>query len=119
MSLHQSPSATAGFDSARSATNLLPPVPPDTPAVPPATIDATSTATLIAMRATVTTGVDARMNVCAVVTRVRWREHSGQRMPTGVGVMQSGQMGPPHDEPEPAFPGLGSQKKFPPRRDDT
>ena len=29
----------------------------------------------------------------AVVTFVRWRAHSGQRMPTGVGVMQSGQMG--------------------------
>jgi hypothetical protein len=26
-------------------------------------------------------------------TCVRWREHSGQRMPTGVGVMQSGQIG--------------------------
>jgi hypothetical protein len=26
-------------------------------------------------------------------TGVVWREHSGQRIPTGVGVMQSGQMG--------------------------
>jgi hypothetical protein len=25
-------------------------------------------------------------------------EHSGQRMPTGVEVMQSGQIGRPHDE---------------------
>jgi hypothetical protein len=31
---------------------------------------------------------------------VFWREHSGQRMPTGVGVMQSGQIGRPHDEHE-------------------
>jgi hypothetical protein len=31
-------------------------------------------------------------------TCVRWREHSGQRMPTGVGVMQSGQMGRPQFE---------------------
>ena len=29
---------------------------------------------------------------------VRCREHSGQRIPTGVGVMQSGQMGRPQDE---------------------
>jgi hypothetical protein len=28
-----------------------------------------------------------------VFTRVRWRAHSGQRIPTGVGVMQSGQIG--------------------------
>jgi hypothetical protein len=31
---------------------------------------------------------------------VRWRAHSGQRMPTGDGVMQSGQMGRPHEEHE-------------------
>ena len=33
-----------------------------------------------------------------VTTRVRWLEHSGQRMPTGVGVMQSGQIGRPQEE---------------------
>jgi hypothetical protein len=33
-----------------------------------------------------------------VCTRVRWAAHSGQRMPTGVGVMQSGQIGLPHEE---------------------
>jgi len=35
-------------------------------------------------------------------TFVRWREHSGQRIPTGVEVMQSGQIGRPqfeHDTP--------------------
>jgi hypothetical protein len=31
---------------------------------------------------------------------VRSREHSGQRMPTGVGVMQSGQIGLPQLEHE-------------------
>jgi hypothetical protein len=37
-----------------------------------------------------------------VRTFVRSREHSGQRIPTGVAVMQSGQMGRPqfeHDTP--------------------
>jgi hypothetical protein len=34
------------------------------------------------------------------VTFVRWREHSGQRIPTGVEVMQSGQIGRPHEEQE-------------------
>jgi hypothetical protein len=34
----------------------------------------------------------------AVWTFVRWREHSGQRIPTGVGVMQSGQIGRPQFE---------------------
>jgi hypothetical protein len=33
-----------------------------------------------------------------VITFVRWREHSGQRMPTGVGVMHSGQIGRPQFE---------------------
>ena len=34
----------------------------------------------------------------AVRTFVFSREHSGQRIPTGVGVMQSVQIGRPHDE---------------------
>jgi hypothetical protein len=37
-----------------------------------------------------------------VWTLVRWAEHSGQRMPTGVGVMQSGQIGLPHEEQDTA-----------------
>jgi hypothetical protein len=37
-----------------------------------------------------------------VCTRVRCAEHSGQRMPTGVGVMQSGQIGLPHEEQDTA-----------------
>ena len=32
--------------------------------------------------------------------RVRWLAHSGQRIPTGVGVMQSGQIGRPQEEQE-------------------
>jgi hypothetical protein len=35
-----------------------------------------------------------------VITFVRWREHSGQRIPTGVEVMQSGQIGRPQEEHE-------------------
>jgi hypothetical protein len=38
--------------------------------------------------------------VAAVFTFVRWREHSGQRIPTGVGVMHSGQIGRPQLEHE-------------------
>jgi hypothetical protein len=33
-----------------------------------------------------------------VFTFVRWLAHSGQRIPTGVGVMQSGQIGRPQLE---------------------
>jgi hypothetical protein len=36
----------------------------------------------------------------SVRTGVRSREHSGQRMPTGVAVMQSGQIGRPQFEQE-------------------
>jgi hypothetical protein len=35
-----------------------------------------------------------------VLTFVRSRAHSGQRIPTDVGVMQSGQIGRPQDEHE-------------------
>ena len=34
------------------------------------------------------------------LTGVRWLAHSGQRMPTGVLVMQSGQIGRPQFEQE-------------------
>jgi hypothetical protein len=40
-------------------------------------------------------------------TFVRCLAHSGQRMPTGVGVMQSGQIGRPHDEHETPVTRLG------------
>jgi hypothetical protein len=48
----------------------------------------------------VTIGSELELIERAVRTLVRSREHSGQRMPTGVGVMQSGQIGRPHDEHE-------------------
>jgi hypothetical protein len=54
--------------------------------------------TLIAISALVTTGALGPERT--VLTLVRSREHSGQRIPTEVGVMQSGQIGRPHDEHE-------------------
>jgi hypothetical protein len=55
----------------------------------------------------VTTGVSPRVIVAAVFTFVRCREHSGQRMPTGVGVMHSGQIGRPQLEQETPVSRLG------------
>ena len=40
-------------------------------------------------------------------TLVRWLAHSGQRIPTGVGVMQSGQIGRPQEEQETPVSRLG------------
>jgi hypothetical protein len=40
-------------------------------------------------------------------TFVRCLAHSGHRIPTGVGVMQSGQIGRPHDEHETPVTRLG------------
>jgi hypothetical protein len=51
---------------------------------------------LITISACVTTGADGAERI--VLTFVRSREHSGHRIPTGVGVMQSGQIARPHDE---------------------
>jgi hypothetical protein len=42
-----------------------------------------------------------------VRTGVFWREHSGQRIPTGVDVMQSGQIGRPQFEHETPVSRLG------------
>jgi hypothetical protein len=53
---------------------------------------------LIAISAWVTLGIEEVGR--NVLTFVRSRAHSGQRIPTGVGVMQSGQIGRPHDEHE-------------------
>jgi len=52
------------------------------------------------MIATVTRG-SLRVEL-SVFTFVRCLAHSGQRIPTGVGVMQSGQIGLPHEEQETA-----------------
>ncbi len=54
--------------------------------------------TLIAISAIVTCGREAVLR--KVLTTVRWLAHSGQRMPTGVVVMQSGQIGRPQLEQE-------------------
>ena len=42
-----------------------------------------------------------------LTTFVRWFAHSGQRMPTGVGVMHSGQIGRPQEEQETPVSRLG------------
>ncbi len=57
-----------------------------------------NTITLIAISARVTIATEEPLRT--VLTLVRSRAHSGQRIPTGVGVMQSGQIGRPHDEQE-------------------
>ena len=71
---------------------------PASPSGAPAAVSARNTITLIAISAWVTTG--ARGPERIVLTLVRSREHSGQRIPTEVGVMQSGQIGRPQDEHE-------------------
>jgi hypothetical protein len=53
--------------------------------------------TLIAIRACVTLSFAADV-ARSVLTLVRSRAHAGHRIPTGVGVMQSGQIGRPHEE---------------------
>jgi hypothetical protein len=52
--------------------------------------------TLIAISVIVADGAEGSERT--VLTRVRSRAHAGHRMPTGVGVMQSGQMALPQDE---------------------
>jgi hypothetical protein len=54
--------------------------------------------TLIAINTSVARGVVG--TDLSVLTFVRSRAHSGQRIPTGVGVMQSGHIGRPHEEHE-------------------
>src|SRR6201987_4765646 len=62
-------------------------------------LSARNAATLAMMSAYVTRGTLAAEPTERIrVTLVRCLEHSGQRMPTGVGVMQSGQMGRPQLE---------------------
>jgi hypothetical protein len=64
----------------------------------PVATSPTNTSTLMASRTWVTTGAVGRVRIR--LTFVRSRAHSGQRMPTGVGVMHSGQMGRPQEEQE-------------------
>ena len=58
---------------------------------PPPRSEPIPTITLIPIRTYVSTG--SPVSVRAVRTFVLWRAHSGQRIPTGVEVMQSGQIG--------------------------
>jgi hypothetical protein len=49
----------------------------------------------------IVTGVPVEARVAGMRrTFVVWRAHSGQRIPTGLGVMQSGQIGRPQLEHE-------------------
>jgi hypothetical protein len=65
----------------------------------PVAISARYAITLIAMIACVATGA-AAVSARAWTTRVLCLAHSGQRMPTAVEVMQSGQIGRPQFEQE-------------------
>ena len=76
----------------RSALALTP------PSGVPLAVSPMNTATLIAISTCVTSGAVGRLRT--VLTLVRSRAHSGQRIPTEVGVMQSGQIGRPHEEHE-------------------
>ena len=67
--------------------------------------DPRNTTALTMMSATVTRG--SLVIVRMLWTFVRCFAHSGQRMPTDVGVMQSGQIGRPHDEHETPVTRLG------------
>ena len=60
---------------------------------------------MIAISAYVSCGVP--VSVATVRTFVFCFEHSGQRIPTDVEVMQSGQIGRPHDEHETPVSRLG------------
>ena len=70
--------------------------PPAPPNGAPAAVSARNTITLIPISVWVTLGSPEIERI--VLTLVRSRAHSGQRIPTDVGVMQSGQIGRPHDE---------------------
>src|SRR5881394_4403678 len=102
---YHSPLATDGPKRPNSGISeeVMVPTPPE-----PVAITAKNTATLSAIRMNV---AGARANNEASptprTTRVRCCEHSGQRIPTGVGVMQSGQIGRPQLEQETAVSRFG------------
>src|SRR5512146_3513136 len=95
---YHSPSATDGPNRPKLKMSELPwgvrpPPPPPT--------SARNTAALIAISARVAGALDASdASPTPRTTFVRCFEHSGQRMPTGLGVMQSGQIGRPQLEQE-------------------
>jgi hypothetical protein len=97
-SRYHSPSATDGPKRPNSgiSDDVMVPRPPA-----PVAISAKNAATLSAIRIRVAGALAASdASPTPRVTRVRCRAHSGQRMPTGVGVMQSGQIGRPQLEQE-------------------
>ncbi len=85
-SRQKSPSASWCRDSSQASSS----VPPPLPMLPPK-IAARPTTTLIPMRMYVSVGSFVTDRI--VRTFVLCRAHSGQRIPTGVEVMQSGQIG--------------------------
>src|SRR5690242_9561029 len=84
--------------SAPLVNNVPRPLLPTPPSGVPVAVSEMNTATLSAIRICVTSGAVGRLRT--VLTFVRSRAHSGQRMPTDVGVMQSGQIGRPQEEHE-------------------
>ncbi len=92
-----SPSATPAANNPPSAT-ILPP--PETAFVPPPTASTTKAATQRPIRVKVAGASEPPGRPTELRTCVRWRAHSGQRMPTGVVVMQSVQIGRPQFEQE-------------------
>ena len=75
----------------------------------PLAISARKASTLSAIRMKVAGALaeQARRSPTPLTTLVRWPAHSGQRIPTGVGVMQSGQIGRPQEEQETAGLAVG------------
>jgi hypothetical protein len=73
-------------------------VPLAPPSGVPVAVSPRNSTTFTAISINVIDGADDGLRT--VLTLVRPRAHSGQRMPTDVGVMQSGQIGRPHEEHE-------------------
>ncbi len=97
---HEGP-VEAEVEDQRAAGVEKPPLPVATSARKAAALSA------IRMKVAGALANSARLTDAPHVTRVRWLAHSGQRIPTGVGVMQSGQIGRPQDEQETAVSRFG------------
>src|SRR5437016_1648711 len=100
---HTSPFAIVARDS--SPLRWIASVASPLAVAPPAASETSATATLIPRSAYVTTGAPGAAR--KLRTGVLSRAHSGHRMPTGVVVMQSVQIGRPHEEQETAVSRLG------------
>ncbi len=96
---------TSGPKRPKSKTSELPLI--VSPPLPVA-ISARKAAALIAIRTNVAGALESNdASPTPLTTLVRWLAHSGQRIPTGVGVMQSGQIGRPQLEHETPVSRLG------------